>query len=141
MLNKSFNLDAQLNKDCIYISDLNLCRVLLNKDANYLWIILVPQIINISEIFELKQNQQQILWSEVNFVAQILKNNFNADKINIAALGNQVAQLHIHVIGRYKNDIAWPQPIWGKFPTKTYQNDDLAKLITKLQKELKVCLV
>jgi len=108
-----FELHPQLAKDCVVLGDFPLTRVLLNKDANYPWFILVPKRENIREIFELSEaDQQQLLWESSYFSKQIY-NLFKADKLNVAALGNMVPQLHVHHIVRYKNDVAWPGPVWG----------------------------
>jgi len=115
-----FELHPQLAKDCIVLGDFPLTRVLLNKDANYPWFILVPKRENIREIFELSDaDQQQLLWESSYFSKQIY-DLFNADKLNVAALGNMVPQLHVHHIVRYKTDVAWPGPVWGAVAAVEY---------------------
>lgn len=113
-------LHAQLKKGCMVLGQLDLCAVLLMKDANYPWLILVPQRENISEIYQLSEEEQQQLMCESSKVSRALAACFNADKINVAALGNMVPQLHIHHVVRYKKDIAWPAPVWGFAPSKDY---------------------
>lgn len=126
-------LDSHLLKDCVVLGKFKLCHVLLMRDANYPWCVLVPDRENIIEIFELSENEQQQLNRESNTLLAFLKNEFNADKMNVAALGNIVSQLHVHHIVRYKNDIAWPAPVWGAFPAKAYADDELNKLISQLK--------
>lgn len=126
-------LDSRLLKDCVVLGKFKLCHVLLMRDANYPWCVLVPDRENIVEVFELSENEQQQLNRESNTLLAFLKNEFNADKMNVAALGNIVSQLHIHHIVRYKNDIAWPAPVWGAFPAKAYPDDELNKLISQLK--------
>ena len=129
-------LHPQLNKDCLIIGHFPLCRLLLMQDANYPWFILVPDRDNISELYQLSAADQQQFIRESSIIARLLQDQFNADKINIAALGNIVPQLHIHHVARYKTDIAWPAPIWGKFPAKPYTQKQLDEVISKLKTSL-----
>lgn len=115
-----FILDKKLQKDCIFIKDLELSQLLLMNDSNYPWLILVPRKNNLTEIIDLDQDDQVILLSEINYVSKILKKHLNVDKINIASLGNVVSQLHIHIIGRYFDDISYPKPIWGQVNSVEY---------------------
>ena len=123
-----FLLDSRLQNDTVTLRDLPLCRVLLSRDANYPWLILVPRISGIREIIELSDNQQQQLQKESNLVAEFLLSEFSPDKLNIAALGNVVEQLHIHHIARYRNDPSWPAPIWNAVPATQY-NDEKVNVI------------
>jgi len=118
-------LHPQLQHDCAILGNLPLCTVLLLKDAHYPWLILVPQRENISEIHDLPEVDQQQLMRESCFLSQTLKSIFHADKINVAALGNMVPQLHVHHIVRYRDDVAWPAPVWGAYPALTYGFDAL----------------
>ncbi|MDX8396801.1 MAG: HIT family protein [Mariprofundaceae bacterium] len=131
-------LHAQLEKDCMVVGKLDLCVVLLMPDANYPWLILVPQRENISEIYQLNEQDQQQLMRESSQVSILLTELFKADKINVAALGNMVAQLHIHHIVRYKNDAAWPAPIWGAVPAKRYDEKALQDILDKLSQALRL---
>lgn len=103
------------------------------KDSNYPWFILVPDREDITEIHQLSKTDQQQLISESSTLSRIIDKQFNADKINIAALGNLVPQLHIHHIVRYKTDAAWPAPVWGKLPVKAYTEEETNQLITRLK--------
>lgn len=120
-----FTLNQKISDDSILISKLELSELRLMNDANYPWFILIPQQNNLCEIYDLTDNQQKILMSEINKLAKFIKTHFKADKINIANLGNIVAQLHIHVIARYKDDKAWPDPVWGKYPQKKYLTEQI----------------
>jgi len=123
-----FELHPQLVKDCVVLGDFPLTRVLLNKDANYPWFILVPKRETIREIFELSAaDQQQLLWESSYFSKQIY-DLFKADKLNVAALGNMVPQLHVHHIVRYKHDVAWPGPVWGAVEPVEYPNGVLEEI-------------
>jgi diadenosine tetraphosphate (Ap4A) HIT family hydrolase len=130
---KNFALDEQLARDTLSITDWPLCKVLLRNDANYPWIILVPCRSNITEIYQMSKEEQFQLIEEVSNASKILKAFSKADKINIGTLGNIVSQLHIHIIARYKNDSAWPQPVWGKVPAISYSEAQLQKLLPKLK--------
>lgn len=128
----TFSLHPQLQKDCIDLGKLDLCQVLLMNDSRFPWLILVPQRNNISEIYQLSTDEQHQLINESSHIATQLKIRLQADKINIAALGNQVAQLHIHHVVRYQTDVAWPAPIWGKFDTLAYTEKELHGIQNKL---------
>ena len=127
-----FIFDPRLLNDCEILGQFKLCHVLLMRDANYPWFVLVPGRDNKIEVFDLAKEDQELLQIESNTLLTYLKKEFNADKMNVAALGNVVSQLHIHHIVRYKNDIAWPKPVWGAFPAKTYADEELNVLIEKL---------
>ena len=131
-MTEKFILDKRLENDTIFIKDLDFSKLLLMNDCNYPWLILVPRLENITEIYELSLKNQQILMSEITKISQLLKREFVADKINVAALGNMVSQLHIHIVARYKNDISWPNPIWGNAERKEYNDKQLSDIKAKL---------
>jgi diadenosine tetraphosphate (Ap4A) HIT family hydrolase len=128
-----FALHSQLKSDTHFICDLPLSSALLMNDANYLWLILVPRKPDLIELIDLSFAEQTQVLQEINSVAKILKKEFNAEKLNIAALGNVVSQLHIHVIGRKKNDATFPKPVWGNAPAKPYATKEAEALIQKLK--------
>ncbi|MCO7518734.1 MULTISPECIES: HIT domain-containing protein [unclassified Pseudomonas] len=115
-----FTLDSRLQQDSLVLGNLPLCQLLLSKDANYPWFILVPRRADVSELFELDEADQRQLWEETTALAEALKDAFAADKMNVATLGNVVSQLHMHVIVRRHGDAAWPAPVWGKVPAVAY---------------------
>ena len=123
-----FTLHPQLQADCIPLGRFPLCQLLLLNDANYPWFILVPEREDISEIYQLAAEDQQQLLRESSHLAQQLADHFKADKMNIAALGNVVPQLHLHHIVRYRHDPAWPAPVWGKIPPRFYNAAAVAAL-------------
>ena len=123
-----------LAQDCIPLGQFELCQILLMNDQQYPWVILVPMVNGIREAFELSDNQQALLMQESNFVLKVLSEEFNADKMNQAALGNMVPQLHIHHIVRFKHDAAWPAPVWGKQSPKQYTEEGLKEMLVKLRK-------
>ncbi|MFJ9989292.1 HIT family protein [Pseudomonas putida] len=115
-----FVLDSRLQQDSLVLGDFPLSRLLLSKDANYPWFILVPRRADVSELFQLDLADQQQLWKETTLLAEALKGEFVADKMNVATLGNVVSQLHMHVVVRHRGDAAWPAPVWGKVPALDY---------------------
>ncbi|MCK5888849.1 MAG: HIT domain-containing protein [Methylococcales bacterium] len=128
-----FTLHPTLKKDCIELTRLELCRVLLMNDSQFPWLILVPEREDMTEIHQLSSHDQQQLMTESSYIAQQMQHLFKADKMNTAALGNVVSQLHIHHIARYKTDKAWPAPIWGKFNAIAYTADTLSAVQDKLK--------
>ncbi len=120
-----FQLHPVLAADCWYLGDFPLSALLLSKDANYPWFILVPRQSGVEEIYQLQEQQRVDLLEESCVLAEVLQQVFQADKLNIAALGNVVPQLHLHHIVRYKNDAAWPRPVWGAVAPLAYEEKDL----------------
>lgn len=126
-------LHPQLKADTVEIGRFRLCRLLLMKDANYPWFILLPDRAEVTEIYQLSADDQLQLARESGLLSAALAKVFQPDKLNIAALGNVVPQLHIHHIVRYRHDPAWPAPVWGKVPATEYQFDCLNGVIAKLR--------
>ena len=123
-----FTLHPKLQQDCILLKELALCSLLLMNDANYPWFILVPRREGITEIYQLSLSDQYQLLQESNQVSQFLVKTFQPTKLNIAALGNVVPQLHIHHIARYTTDPAWPAPVWGKISAMAYTEEQIEKI-------------
>ena len=113
----SFQLHPQLQKESIVLGKFELCRLILMNDSQFPWFILVPEIEGLTEIFQMDKAQQHLLSDESAYLAEKLFKLYRADKLNIAAIGNLVPQLHIHHVVRYRDDKAWPAPIWGKIPS------------------------
>lgn len=128
--NHGFTLHPQLAKDSIWISDWPLCQLRLINDKNYPWFILVPRRPAVRELIDLTDEDQWLLWQESKKLSLLLKQVYAPDKLNTAALGNMVPQLHLHHIGRFTTDAAWPAPVWGKVPAVPYSEIELQ---TKLQ--------
>lgn len=131
-----FVLHEQLAKDTIPLMAWSLCEVLLMNDKTYPWLILVPRVPAICEIYQLNLTQQQQLVAEINAASKALL-NCQPDKLNVAALGNVVPQLHIHVIARFKDDPAWPKPVWGMMPVKPYDTTQLPAIVNRYRHWLK----
>jgi len=106
------------------------------RDANYPWFILVPDRANITEIYQLSADEQCMLVHESSLLAEALMVGFSPDKLNIAAIGNVVPQLHLHHIVRYQHDPIWPAPVWGAVPAMEYQGDEILRTANKLLVQL-----
>lgn len=128
-----FELHPQLQRDCFGIGRFELCRLLLMNDRQYPWFILVPERAGVREIYQLTDSEQMLLWRESAVLARGLAQEFQADKLNIAAIGNSVPQLHVHHIVRYQTDATWPAPVWGQLPPLAYDEVGLEAVINRLQ--------
>ena len=126
------NIHPQLSAACITLGWFPLSHLLLMNDSNYPWFILVPQRDNIREIYQLESTDRAQLLNESCLLSEFLMTAFNGEKLNIAALGNLVPQLHLHHIVRFQTDVAWPEPVWGKVPTLTYSDSVLDEIKSKL---------
>jgi len=132
-VSQEFELHPRLHEDCVELGRLGLCRLLLMNDANYPWLILVPEREGVREIYQLAAEDQARLLAESSWLAQRLDRHFRADKLNIAAIGNLVPQLHLHHVVRYRDDPAWPAPVWGRVPPRPYAATDLAARLAELK--------
>lgn len=130
-----FELDRRLVRDTIDVTDLPLCNVRLMNNKRFPWVVLVPRVAGASEIIDLERDQQHQLSDEIAVVSHILKALVTPDKLNVAALGNQVPQLHVHVIARYKSDTAWPNPVWGA-DAQEYKEAEVEKFVYELRSAL-----
>ncbi len=131
-MSSEFKLHPQLAKDCFRIASLPLSELLLCNDANYPWFILVPRVAEISEVFQLDWQQQIQFLNESSMLSELLMQEFSGDKLNVAALGNVVPQLHIHHIVRFEDDKCWPKPIWGQFDALPYSVKEKQALIERI---------
>lgn len=132
----AFQLDVRLNTDTLPVAELGLCSLRLMNDERWPWLILVPRIAGASEVHDLNHADQMQLAAETALVAKLLKTATNAEKINSAAIGNIVRQLHVHVIARSQGDANWPGPVWG-FGTKIpYNADEAEKLIASIRQKI-----
>jgi len=132
----AFELHPRLSQDCFELGSLKLCRLLLMNDSQYPWFVLVPQHEGVREIYELSELDQFELMRESSRLSRAMVRLFNPDKLNIAALGNIVPQLHLHHIARFVTDPAWPAPVWGKLPSQPYLEPRRRAVIEALKGEL-----
>jgi diadenosine tetraphosphate (Ap4A) HIT family hydrolase len=136
MPSSDWSLNSQLQKDTIDIGDLPLSRVLVIKDAHYPWLLLVPRRAEVSEIIDLGEVEQAQLMTEISRVGRVLKDITKCDKLNVAALGNMVPQLHIHMIARRSTDAAWPRPVWGVMQPLAHDPEELQNFISALRRKI-----
>ena len=131
-----FHLDPRLAADTVAVLDLPLSSLLMMRDGNYPWLILVPRHAGAVEILDLDAADRARLWAEVEAVAAALAAETRADKLNVAALGNVVSQLHVHVIARFRDDAAWPAPVWGRVAAAPLDPDRARALAEGLKQRL-----
>lgn len=129
----AWHLHPQLAEDTVPVAELPLCEVRLMDDANHPWLVLVPRVADITEIIDLDPPQRSQLTAEIDIACRALKSLFKPDKLNVAALGNLVPQLHVHVIARYRDDIAWPRPVWGAANARPYPPEALVERVAALR--------
>jgi len=132
-----FTLHDRLKSDTVEIARLRLSVVLLMNDSSFPWLLLVPMREGVSEIHDLSKEERAVLMEEVALASKVIQKLFNTDKINVGALGNIVLQLHVHVIGRFTSDRAWPGPVWGAGDSVPYTHAELDKTIALLREALK----
>lgn len=131
-----FHLHPRLQEDALEVGDLPLCRVLLMNDARYPWLILVPRIGDAREIIDLDSDDRCRLMEEIAVASAVMREIFEPEKLNVAALGNRVSQLHVHVIARYATDGAWPDPVWGKGSAEPYKTGQVHATLKALREAL-----
>lgn len=132
MSNDVFELAPEFERDSLWLADWPLCQLRVQNDTNYPWFILIPRRVAMVEIIDLTERDRAQLWRESAHLSVFLKVAFQAKKLNVAALGNMVPQLHLHHIARYEHDIAWPAPVWGKAPAQPYTETQWQQLKQKL---------
>lgn len=131
-----FQLHPQLAKDTKPVADLGLCQLLLMDDSRFPWLIAVPKRPMVTEIHDLSPLDQTMLTFEISQISEMLKAVTGCHKINVAALGNMVPQLHVHIIARNTDDAAWPGPVWGKGDAEHYSEADAAAFIEGLAEHI-----
>ncbi|CAL74687.1 conserved hypothetical protein; putative Histidine triad (HIT) protein [Bradyrhizobium sp. ORS 278] len=136
MSESAWSLHPQLAKDTINIGDLPLSRVLVIKDANYPWLLLVPRREDAVEIIDLDEVAQAQLMTEITRVSRAVKEITKCDKLNVAALGNMVPQLHIHIIARRTSDVAWPRPVWGVATPVPHDAQEVESFISAVRRKI-----
>lgn len=128
-----FKLHPVLANDTTEVTRLEVCRVLLMRDRTYPWLIAVPEREGLRDLDDLRDLDRELVMAEIDHISKIMKALFKPYKMNVAALGNVVEQLHIHVIARYQNDPAWPAPVWGKTAPVDYDDDLLSEVLENLR--------
>ncbi len=131
-----FALHPQLEADTTHVGELQLCRVLLMEDARYPWLILVPRLPDLKDLHEVPGEHQPTMWGEIMLVSAALEHATKPYKLNVAALGNMVSQLHVHIIARAEEDAAWPGPVWGVGTAEPYDTAARQNLIASVSRHL-----
>ena len=121
----------------IFLLDLPLCRVLLENERHYPWILLIPRRPNISRLMDLSPEDQRLLLHELDLAQHVLWGKFLPTQLNVAAIGNKTPQLHVHVIARYQNDPAWPGTVWDHPVRAPYTASELSEMTDKLTERFK----
>jgi len=132
-MSREFELHERLAADTVLLGRTRLCEVRLMNEKTWPWVILVPAIAGIREIYELSETQQQRLMTESSALSRVMMEAFKGDKMNVAALGNMVPQLHVHHIVRFDGDPAWPGPVWGTQTPVPYEENELARMKQALE--------
>jgi len=131
-----FELHPQLAADTHPLASFALCELRLMDDANYPWLVLVPRVANARELIDLDSGQRHALADDVDLASRLLLDAFQPFKLNVAAIGNVVPQLHVHVIARFENDPAWPAPVWGRVTAQSYSPETLVERVNLLRESL-----
>lgn len=131
-----FELDPRLAADTVPVTDWPLCRVLLMNDSRFPWLVLVPRRPGVVELHQLEPGDAATLMGEVTTASRRLAALTGADKMNVAALGNVVPQLHVHVVARFATDPLWPRPVWGVLPGLPYEAPALSDRVRSLRQLL-----
>lgn len=140
MVENKFELHELLVRDTKQVIDLPLSKVLLMNDSNYPWLVLVPRVADIQDIYQLEWNEQQQLLNESSMVSEVMLQTFGGDKMNVAALGNVCPQLHVHHIVRSKGDACWPKPVWGAVEAIPYSGEQLSEIIATMKAALEAVI-
>ena len=136
MNDSAFALDPRLEASTLPVGDLALCRVLLMNDARFPWLLLVPRRPDARELIDLSPEDQATLLAEIGAASRVFQRLIHPHKLNTAAIGNLVPQLHIHVVARFEDDAAWPGPVWGHGVREPYDEDESSGFVGLLQREL-----
>jgi diadenosine tetraphosphate (Ap4A) HIT family hydrolase len=133
-----WSLHPQLARDTVLVGDLALARVLAMNDANYPWLVLVPRVGGAVEIIDLDEADRSGLMAEIAQVSAALKRLTRCDKLNVAAIGNIVPQLHVHVVARRTGDATWPRPVWGAVQARPYAAGELDTFVAGMRRALQI---
>jgi diadenosine tetraphosphate (Ap4A) HIT family hydrolase len=133
----TFKLDKRLQDDCFVLGRMEFSRVLLMNNASVPWFVLVPNTQE-TEIFDLPSPERAMLWDEVDRMAEYLRHDPSIDKLNVAAIGNVVSQLHVHIVGRRQDDYCWPDVVWGRPSEEKYTDEAVAGIVKSVADHVEV---
>jgi len=129
----TFEIDSQLKQTSYPLISLGVCDLRLVDDQRWPWLLIIPRVLHAVELIDLSPDLRSEVWLEIDHVARVMRDQFSPYKLNIAALGNQVRQLHIHCIARFLDDDAWPNPVWGVGESVPYDSELLAARLNSLK--------
>lgn len=132
-----FNIDPQLGQTSYPVISLAICDLRLVDDTRWPWTLLIPRIPHMVEMIDISPELRSQVWLEIDHISRVMRDQFSPSKLNVAWLGNQVRQLHIHIIARYQDDEAWPNPVWGVGNAKPYDTAELNARLSILRTSLK----
>ena len=130
----SFTLDSRLENSSLLIASIDAFQIRLVNDKRYIWLLIIPTMANITELDDLQPETQTALFQLASQLSSSIKSHFNADKMNIATIGNIVSQFHLHIVARKQIDAAWPEPVWGKGIAEPYGDEDAGAMLAQMQK-------
>lgn len=136
-MSSSFELHPRLAEDCIYVTNLRLSQVLLMNDARFIWLILVPERKDRKAYHDFEPLDRYRLSDEMVVCSEVLRDLYQPAQINVAALGNMVPQFHMHVVARFREDVAWPGPVWGSGTAEPYSEEIIAQRLVELRQVIK----
>lgn len=131
-----FEIDKRLADDSFTLGEFETSIVLLMNNKVAPWFVLVPKVVSVSELYELDESTQALLWKDINCLSKFIKSHFTVDKLNVAAIGNIVKQLHIHVVARTEKDHCWPGVVWGTEFSEVYPEEEVSSLANIMLEKL-----
>ena len=129
----TFQIDSQLKQTSYPLTSLNVCDLRLVDDQRWPWMLIIPRVAHAVELIDISPDLRAQVWLEIDHVGRVMRDQFSPHKLNIAALGNQVRQLHVHCIARFPEDEAWPNPVWGVGDSVPYDSDLLNSRLNGLR--------
>jgi len=129
----SFVIDSQLKQTSYPLTSLDVCDLRLVDDQRWPWLLIIPRVAQAVELIDISPNLRAQVWLEIDHVGRVMRDQFSPHKLNIAALGNQVRQLHVHCIARFPEDEAWPNPVWGVGDSVPYDSELLNSRLNALR--------
>ena len=130
----SFTLDSRLENSSLLIASIDIFQIRLVNDKRYIWLLIIPAISNIIELDDLEPKKQTALFRIASQLSSSVKSHLDADKMNIATIGNIVSQFHLHIVARKQTDATWPEPVWGKGTAEPYSDEDAGAMMAQMQK-------
>ena len=130
----SFTLNSRLENSSLLITTIDAFQLRLVNDKRYIWLLIIPTMANIIELDDLEPETQTALFQLASQLSSSIKSHFNADKMNIATIGNIVSQFHLHIVARKQTDATWPEPIWGKGTAEPYSDEEASVMMAQMRK-------